>query len=174
MADLEYFLVSQGFDEVQGMLPGWYMGKLKDLHLNDPGSGEAAVKIVGFENVPDNVLKEVAARVFDRVAPIPEGGLTSEKIDQSISSCVVKDGEVTAYLAIEKIDDGLVRIPALYSSHTYPKDMMSMIARTVRELKEAYPEDTRIAMLVMNKMTDKLIHQLFKELVNCTKRFVRV
>ena len=173
-ATLSSFLHGQGFYEEDEKLPAWYIGQLGSLSIKDPHLNNDEVKILPFGEVPKEALIAASEAGRSKHAPVPEGGLISGGIDPRISSCVVVNGQVKAYIAAEGISDDFVRIPALYSEYHDPRAMMAMIARTAEVLNDSYKPNSRIAMLVANQVSEKLVRQLFKNPVNCTKRFIKV
>ncbi len=200
LQSLDYFLRIQGFTEEEEKLPCWFMGQVRDLKTKpNPAKEpfedllppeelirqqllkedrirekEEEEKIRAFQEVPEKTLKAAAAEAQSHGAPVPEGGLISPSVDSKISSCVLEEGKVRAYLTAEVLSEDLIKISALYSALPDPRDLMSMIDRTAGELTERYKPEMRIAMLALNRTSEKLIRYMFDRPVNCTRRFYRL
>ena len=167
---LQSFLEDQGFEETGKKLPSWYFGRLKDLQTDFSLSEEASENVKAFKEVPKNVLNELSSEGV----LVPEGSLTADSIDKELSCCVVFDGKVKAYLAVEIISEKLVKIPAIYSALPDPRGLMAMISKTAEKLVKLFPPETEVAMLAANETSEKLIRKVFRKVENRTKRFYRV
>lgn len=159
---LEFFLTKRGFEPEEEKLPCWYVGSLADLNA-EYRMEQGAAELKAVSEVPE----EIADRAFN-------GGLSGKRLDRECSSCIVSGDTVTAYISVEPVREGLIKIPMLYSSHPDPRAMMSMVTRTAGKLKEKYPPETEIAMLVTAEASQKLIKKVFSRVENRTRVYYRV
>ena len=172
---LKPFFTSMGFRQEQANFPAYYMTDIADIIVSGK-AGEAKPNgdIYSFDSVPDTLLKAAANRSINEGLALPEGGLTSDNIDGETSYCVVDEDSVNAYLAVENVDEEMLRIPALWSSLQNPKDMINMIESSFKGLKGKYPPQMKTAMLATNATSYKLIQYLFKGAEPVTYSFVRM
>ncbi|MCR5022767.1 MAG: hypothetical protein K6A90_00320 [Lachnospiraceae bacterium] len=94
--------------------------------------------------------------------------------DRDSSFCVLINGTIKAYIAIEKMRDDMIEIPALWSALSDPRIMMIMLQEAAAKLKEKYDPDTRTAMIALNSMSDKIIKHLFPNAVPCSYSFISI
>ena len=171
---LQPFFTKMGFRQEQAQFPAYYMTYIGDIVVsNKAGEGQNG-DIHSFENVPDTLLKAAANRSINEGLVLPEGGLTSNNIDGETSYCVLDDESVDAYLAVENVDEELLKIPALWSSLQNPKEMIKMIECSFKGLKGKYPPNMKTAMLATNATAYKLIQYLFKRAEPVTYSFVKM
>ena len=155
------FLRKMGYEDDPISYPEYYIGHVKDLKADPRFVRRIAGSILPFSEVTTILLKEISADNERRGLPVPEGGLTDERIDRELSLCVVRDRRVVAYVAVEEVDSSLIQIPALWSALENPMETLSMVVKLVFALRECKSPDTRIAMLTTNVKAAKIIDYFF-------------
>ena len=169
---LKPFFTEMGFRQEKVNFPAYYVTEVEDIRINESGD-ERDDQIHSFDSVPDMLLKAAANRSISDGLTLPEGGLTAENIDRETSYCVLDKEAVNAFMAVENMDEELLRIPALWSELKNPKEMIKMIESSLKTIKEKYPPEVKTAMLATNATSYKLIQYLFKGADPITYIFVR-
>ena len=169
---LKPFFTEMGFRQEKVSFPAYYVTEVEDIRINESGD-ERDDQIHSFDSVPDMLLKAAANRSISDGLTLPEGGLTAENIDRETSYCVLDKEAVNAFMAVENMDEELLRIPALWSELKNPKEMIKMIESSLKTIKEKYPPEVKTAMLATNATSYKLIQYLFKGADPITYIFVR-
>ena len=170
---LRPFFTDMGFRQDRVNFPAYYVTDVEDIRISD-NSNEGNEHIQSFDGAPDMLLKAAANRSIGDGLELPEGGLTAENIDRETSYCVLDREKINAFIAVENLDEELLRIPALWSELKNPKEMIKMIESSFKGLKEKYPPETKTAMLATNATAYKLIQYLFKGAEPVSYTFVRM
>ncbi|MCR4655139.1 MAG: GNAT family N-acetyltransferase [Lachnospiraceae bacterium] len=168
------FFLALDFTEDDVDLPMYYCSLLGDINSDDisQGSVQKDSKIISFAEAGKMLLKSASAEAVSGGFPLPEGGLVSEKLDMDSSFCVEEEEKIRAYIAVEPIDEGLIRVSALRSSLSDPRKLMAMLSCSVNAAKKKYPPQTKIAMLALNHETERIIWHIFDDPEACSYRFI--
>ncbi|MBO6137920.1 MAG: GNAT family N-acetyltransferase [Lachnospiraceae bacterium] len=159
---LRPFFDSMGFKTERAVYPSYYIASLNRLRTSSIIEKEEE-SILYFSEVPDSLIRAASNTGFEKGYPMPEGGLLAANIDKHMSFCVVKDDKMSAYVAVEPIDEEMVKVSALWSETPNPKELIVMLSRMLRELRAKYRPETRVAMLAMNSASYKLIQYMFRD-----------
>lgn len=173
---LSSFFRHTGFSRDRVDLPMFYISSLAEMALEGQEKNKNLFQqfIKTFDEVKDDVLKKASIYAKTEFFPLPEGGLLSERIDRSISCCVLKDERIMAYLAIEKEEMDLVKIPALWSALPDPRIVIAMLKKSAMGLKGKYPPETRASMIAINSASEKIILHLFPNAKACSYSFISI
>ena len=131
------------------------------------------MRLTSFFETSKNLLEAASERSRLEGYPLPAGGLLSSGTDPEMSYCSVRRGRVSAYVAVEALGDGMVRIPALWSELNDPREMMVMLSRSIEKLRAKISPDTRIAMLALSPTSLKLIEHICGRVEQCSYRYIR-
>ena len=117
------FFLALDFTEDNTDLPMYYCGLLGDISSDDISLSRVRKdsKIISFAEAGKMLLKTASAEAVSGGFPLPEGGLVSEKLDMDSSFCVKEEERIRAYIAVEPIEEGLIRVSALWSSLPDPR-----------------------------------------------------
>lgn len=173
-APLVPFFRSLGFYNDRISFPAYYIGSLEDIKVDYKHSKRIDGKIVSFSEASTILLKTASNFSMSHGYPVPEGGLTDERLEKDLCFCVIKDGKVQAYATVWNLEDGLLEIPALWSGLENPMETISMVLRLVGAIRERFDSETRIAMLVTNIRADRLLDIVFNSTVPVSYRMVRM
>ncbi len=189
------FFLALNFIEDDTGLPMYYTGLLGDLYLDDiplnkekrvseisdeEGGSDVALtqnrlkdkKVLSFTEAGKMLLRSATAEAASGGFPLPEGGLSSERLDADLSFCVAEEEKIRAYIAVEPIEKDLIKIPALWSSLSDPRMLMTMLSYAVNAVKEKYPPQTKIVMLALNRESERIIEYLFDDPEPCSYRLI--
>ncbi len=159
---LEYFFTAMGFKREKVGFPAYYAVPVEKLLTNMEGvDSDSSIK--NFGDVPGIMLRKASNVSIDAGYPVPEGGLLGACVDTEVSSCSISNEKVDAYVAAEHSKDDMVKIPAMWSSLSDPRKMLSMLFYTTGALKKKYPGDTTVAALAINQVSGKIIQRMFNE-----------
>lgn len=159
---LEYFFLALSFEREEIEYPSYYAINVNDLRSSREGVSKDS-DIRSFSDVPGTLLRRTSNLSIEAGYPVPEGGLLGTKVDTDVSSCSIKDERVEAYVAAERAEDEMVRIPAMWSSLSDPRKMLSMLFNTSSALKKKYPPETKVAALAINPVSGKIIRHMFND-----------
>lgn len=118
-------------------------------------------EITPFESVLARRLTAANDNAEKKGAPVPEGGLAAETVDKDISMAYVKDDEVQAYIAIEKLADDLLDVSAVYDGKGGPVVLIAMIKKALKAAAKRYSPATKVVTCAINDSSEKLMDQLF-------------
>ena len=76
-------------------------------------------------------------------------------------------------MVVEPVDDEMLKIPALYSSADNPRETLFMINCTVEALKKKYNLFTKVAMLAINPLSEKVIENFVDNPVPVSRSFIK-
>ncbi len=160
---LSTFFRRNGFSRERIAIPCYYISSLKDMKNEDEDKikNKFSGSITPLSEIPVNALKTATAYAKNEGYPLPKGGLLSEKVDRDLSFSVVVNGRVGAYIIVEKDEDGIIEIPALWSRVPDPKIMMAMIKKAVAASLAKYPPEEKAAMMAISSVSEKIILYLF-------------
>ena len=160
---LEPFLMANGFDdEEEDEYPKYYIDDLaglktdENLNTDDP-------QIISFSGIDDELLKAAGAESLNNGRPLPEGGLLSYNLDRNASYGYIKDNELKGYVTVEVMEDGGIKIPALWSEAADPRETLKLLNRTAEALKRDFAPRTTVAMLAIGPLSEKVILHLFPD-----------
>ncbi len=168
------FFQSMGFFNDRISYPTYYIGYLDDIKIDYRNARKIDGKIVSFSEVSSILLKSTSNDSMSHGFPIPDGGLTDDKLERDLCFCVVKDGKIGAYVTVKNLEDGLLEIPAIWSGLQNPMETVSMVFRLVGALKEKFDPETRVAMLATNIRANKLIDYIFEYSEPVSYRMVKM
>ena len=173
-AGLERFLEHNGYERLDNT-PLMVRAGLQDIHVteddipvpNDPG--QYAV----FAELPDEILLQGNDLADAENRPLPEGGLLSERIIRDCSICLINNKETEAYAVIEHLSDNELLMSAIWCK--YPvKDLDALFSRTVRAVKDKYPEDSYIYIYIDNDHTGDLAGRFCNEPEIVSRRYFKL
>ncbi len=163
MESLGAFFLRSGFSREKTGIPCIYLADLGglDIESDDRKANSFAGSIVPFKKIPEKLLT-IASRQFQKEANLlPKGGFLSSKIDRELSCCVFMNGRISAYIAINHMENGFVEIPALWSGLQDPKALMVLLKKSMTALRDKYSPDTRTAMIAISSVSERIILHLF-------------
>ena len=169
---LESFLSKEGFEEEEQGYPRLYMGSVKGL-ISGTNKIPEGTEIKSFGKTDERLLRVATNISMEEGYLLPEKGLLSDKADRETSFCLIKDGAVPAYVVIESVDDMTLKVPALFSSATDPRETMLMLNMAAEAIKAKYSEDTKIAMLAINPASEKIVEYLFDEVTLISRSYIK-
>ena len=161
------FFNMMGFKAERVEFPSYYIAPISNLR------GSALIEkedesIHSFAEVPDNFIRAASNAGFEKGYPLPEGGLVSKSVDKHMSFCVVKDEAMSAYVAVEPVDEEMVKVSALWSESPNPKELLAMLSQMLKEIRGKFAPEARMAMLALNATSYKLIQYIFKDVEPCS------
>ncbi len=168
------FLGTMEFEEEAVTFPRYYIGNLGDLKIDQRLMKMANARSVAFSYVPEHILRTASNISIQEGYPLPDGGLLSKNVDKEISQCVISGEDVKAYVAVELMGGKGLKIAALWSSLSDPREMVAMLSAMINEMKKKHPPDTKVAMLVLTPIVVKIIDHLFDKVELCSYSFVRL
>ena len=162
---LTEFLLVNGYEFDSAVDAAYFMTSLEKILESpliknmdkDVESGE----ITPFESVLARRLTAANDNAEKIGAPIPEDGLTAETVDKDISMAYIKDDEVQAYVAIEKLADDLLDVSAVYDGKCGPVVLVAMLKKALKAAAKRYPSATRVVACAINDNSERLMDQLF-------------
>ncbi|MCR4591169.1 MAG: GNAT family N-acetyltransferase [Lachnospiraceae bacterium] len=169
---LEQFLTKTGFEEEEADYPIYYLGFVDDL-ISENIKKADNTDVRGFSEAGDMLLRAASNESVNEGRPLPDKGLMSASLDRESSSCLIRDSRVVSYVAVEVMDDETIKIPALYSAAEDPRETLFMLNRTVDALKSKYSPDTKIVMLALNRVSEKIISHMFGDVTAISRSFVK-
>lgn len=159
---LRPFFDSMGFKTESAAYPSYYIASLNRLRTSSIIEKEDE-NVRAFSEVPERLIRAASNMGIEKGYPMPEGGLLSAGIDPNMSFCVLKKDEMSAYVAVEPVDEEMVKVSALWSEIPDPRELIGMLSQMLKEIRARYKPETRVAMLAMNSMSYKLIQYMFKD-----------
>ncbi len=159
---LRPFFDSMGFKTERSVYPSYYIASLKRLRTSSIIEKEDE-SVRAFSEVPERIIRAASNMGIEKGYPMPEGGLMSASIDPNMSFCVLKKEAMSAYVAVEPIDQEMVKVSALWSEVPDPRELIGMLSQMLKEIRARYKPETQVAMLAMNSMSYKLIQYMFKD-----------
>ncbi len=171
---LQKFFSQCGYREDLRPIPGYYIGYVSNLvEPRKQALLPELCSILPFSEIPDKYFEKAEKMASDAEAPIPEGGLLSEKVSRELSYAIVYQKEIKAYIAISQQDEELLTVEALYSEVKDPRIMMSMVGEAAKKMKETHKPDAKIAMLILNKESDKVMRLTLKDAAASSFTFIK-
>lgn len=171
---LKPFLEALGYTLGMQEFPRYYLAPLEQVDLEKIPSGKSDFEVLSFADAPEQLLKMTSNISIKEGYPVPEGGLLSEKVDPHASFCVQSGDTIPAYIAVERIGRGMIRIPSLWwSSQISARDMFGMLVSMVKEIKKRYAPKTKLAVLAVNPTSEKLIKYMIKDAEPCSYSYYK-
>ncbi len=167
------FLRRSGFVLEKTGKPCFYISKIGDMEIKEKKyNKKPSDHIVAFRESPEAALKNATVLSSKEAWPLPEGGLLSDSVDKDLSFCTIFNGNIMAYIAVNKEKGGIVEIPALWSRLTDSRLLMEMLKKSAIEVQNKYPSDTRAAMMAISSISEKIIIHIFPKATPCSYSFI--
>lgn len=171
---LKHFFSRCGYREDIRPIPGYYIGYVSNLvDSSDRAILPELCRILPFSEVSEKALEAAEKTAREDDVDVPEEGLFSEEILRDISHVVLYDGEVYAFIVLEQPSEGMLTVEALYSRIKDRGTMLAMITAAAKAVKERYSPDTKIAMLILNKETDRLMQKVLRDAKASSFTFIK-
>lgn len=119
-----------------------------------------SLNIVPFSKTFEAVLNTTQKHALAKDAPVPEGKLTGQEIEQDLSHVVIKDEEVVAFIAFDHSCCGVLTLCSLWSAESNPIIIFSLLKTAIAQAKALYPPETPIALQVINDRSLRLIEAI--------------
>ncbi|MCR4908630.1 MAG: GNAT family N-acetyltransferase [Lachnospiraceae bacterium] len=163
------FLEAIGFRMNMQTFPRYYLSPLEKVSPEEPVPAGNAPGVRSFAEVPEKLLRLTSNSSIKEGYPVPDGGLIADKVDAHVSFCLQSGESISAYIAVERIDRELLRMASIWwSSGTGARDMMELINAVIRELKKRYMPKTKLVLLAVNPVSERLIKYLIKDAKPCS------
>ena len=153
--------------------PMYCLGRLENLIINVNASRDMHNGIKSFFDLSETLLQAASLRSQRAGWPLPQGGLTSDKLDRDLSSCKVTGDRIRAYVVVEDMQEDMLRVSALWSELNDPREMMVMLSRTLERMRRRFRGSTRVAMLALNTMSYRIIEHVCPSVELCSFRYIR-
>ena len=170
------FLASMGFlaEEDQGR--NIYTFTLEQL-CKSTALGKAAstsLRFRPFSQLPEDVLRAAQKRGIALGAPLPEQTLSSPQLERELSHALIKDGKIEAYAALDHSCCGVLTLCALWVGDTTPMVLYSLLKTVVNRAQELYPQETPLALQVINSQSLRLIRGLVPDAKKVSYTYRRI
>ena len=162
---LTEFLLLNGYEFDSAAGPAYYMSTLEEVLdsevIRQVSKGGKNDNIIPFEKVSDQMIDRANEYADEEGAPLPPGGLAGDAVDASISMAYVEKDTVKAYIAVEKVEEGLLDISAVYDGKCGPNVLIALIKSALDVAKDKYPGSTKLVSCAINERSEKLLEQIF-------------
>ncbi len=173
---LRPFLLKSGFSEIPFVLPIQCMSSLEFMHLSKNGAAEKMMHTKGIfplSQVSERMLRTALQKSRDDGYVFPGNGGFSDRVDRDISSCVVLEKEIEAFVTVEKADEHMLYISSFWPGRIEKKQMLFMLSRSLETARKVCDPQTQVIIPARSERTMLILKQVGGELVNCTYRFVK-
>lgn len=93
------------------------------------------------------------------------GYLKREWFDAELSTCLITDNEINGFFLVRATPSGILMPVLLYGyGADYVKNLVLMLARSIRTAEQKYPPETQIVVRRTKKATHDLMKKLFPKL----------
>lgn len=170
---LEPFFNSLGFREDRLRFPVYYASDLKKTITHFSNVNIKGIKLLSFEETPEDLLSALNVHASMAYLPVPEGGLLSDEIDRALSFCVSDKKKILAYAVTENDEDGMIILSDIWSGLDDPAVVNNMRSLQVTGLKEKYPRQTTVNILALDVVSEEMILNFFPEARSASRCYIK-
>lgn len=99
---------------------------------------------LSFSQLDDYILSKATKMAMRNFDQIPEGGLESKHVARDVSVAIIKDNEISAYIAVEQSRSGELIISAIKADQCSPSEFIRLLHSDLFLLKHKYPPETKL------------------------------
>ena len=170
---LEPFLLGIGFRREPFAYPSYCILDLKDSKMGEGAQALGNMRVFSFAEVSERMLRKADLEGEEKHRPLPEGGLLSERILKDYSYCVVSEEGIHAYFTVEKAQENMFHISAVWTELKKGALVRGMITAAIHKLLRDFGEDVRAAVAVNNETGLRVVQMMGSNVMTCSRRFVK-
>lgn len=166
LEELAPFFLRLGYRDDAQHRPGYYIGNIGALNEDE-----------SIPNLPNNFtlsfLDAISATALRDLRERTEIDFTADTVLMDVSSAVLMEGEIKAYIVVERVDENLLKVEEIDSEITDSRILSAMVLTTCRRLKEKFDPEAKLAVLVLGDKPSRTLWSVMGDAANCSYTFIR-
>lgn len=156
------FLTAMGFSTLEDQEENIYFTTLS--HAADSAffgaDGGAEAGVLPFAKIPRIYLSMAGKRALQEGVPLPQDGLDSPEMERDVSTGLVRDKAVQAFVAFDHSCCGHLTLSCAWSGGEGPAVLAGLLKQSYQQAREKYPAHTPLAVQAVTPTAAALIRKL--------------
>ena len=167
------FLRALGFEQEPDDGENIYLTTLKDAAKSPFFSGEGKDFGTPLADLRDRALSLLEKAALAAEAPLPEGGLGSERVDREISLCSFEGSTPQAFVILETVQPDTLALSAAWSAAKNPTVLPRLLRTAMALAQKNYPLETGLTVQPIGAVSAALVRTILPDAVPISQVWVR-